>query len=46
MGDPVETRVVRLAVRLLRQHDADVDRTGRTLPVGDDISHRRIVRVD
>ena len=33
-------------VRLLRQHDADADRARRLLPVGDDIGHRRIVRVD
>src|SRR5580704_448491 len=44
-GDPVETRVVRRAVRLLCQHDADADRARRLLPVGDHIGHRRIVRV-
>ena len=35
-----------VALRLLRQHDADADRARRLLPVGDDIGHRRIVRVD
>src|SRR5262252_8221909 len=44
--DPVEARVVRLALRLLRQHDADADRAGRILPVGDHVGHRRIVWVD
>jgi hypothetical protein len=44
--DPVEARVVRLAPRLFRQHDADADRARRLLPVSDDIGHRRIVRVD
>jgi len=43
--DPVEAWVVRRTVRLLRQHDADADRTRRLLPVGYDIGHRRIVRV-
>src|SRR5207344_2749755 len=41
--DPVEARVVRLALRLFRQHDADSDRARRLLPVGDDIGHHRIV---
>ena len=31
---------------LLRQHDADSDRARRLLPVGDDIGHTGIVRVD
>jgi len=44
--DPVEARVVRLALRLLRQHDTDCDRARRILPVGDDIGSRRIVRID
>ena len=44
--DPVETRVVRRALRLLGHDDADADRARRLLPVGDDIGHRRIVRVD
>src|SRR5262249_16803859 len=44
--DRVEARVVRLALRLLRQHDADADRAGRILPVGDHVGHRRIVCVD
>src|SRR5215471_6920788 len=43
--DPVETRVIRLALRLLRHH-ADADRAWRLLPVGDDVGHRWIVRVD
>jgi hypothetical protein len=45
-GDPVEARVVGRSVRLLRQYDADADRAGGLLPVGDDIGHRRIVRID
>jgi hypothetical protein len=44
--DPVEARIVWLALRLLRQDDPDADRARRILPVGDDIGHRRIVRVD
>ena len=44
--DPVEARVIRRALRLLRQHDADADRARCPLPVGDDIVHGRIVRVD
>ena len=31
---------------LFRQDDADADRARRLLPVGDDIGHRRIIRVD
>jgi hypothetical protein len=42
----VEARIVWLALRLLRQDDPDADRARRSLPVGDDIGHRRIVRVD
>src|SRR5450759_1520080 len=34
--DPVEARVIRLALRLLRHHDADADRARCLLPVGDD----------
>src|SRR5262245_25160452 len=34
--DAIEARVVRLALRLLRQHDADADRARGLLPVGDD----------
>jgi hypothetical protein len=45
-GDAVEARVVRRAVCFLRQHDADADRARRILPLGDDVGHRRIVRVD
>src|SRR5271166_2393917 len=37
--DPVEARVVRLALRLLGHYDADADRARRLLPVGDDIGH-------
>ena len=46
--DAVEARIGRVAVapRLLRQHDADADRARCPLPVGDDVGHRRIVRVD
>ena len=46
--DAVETRVVRRAIAsgLLRQHDADADRARRPLPRGDDVAHRRIVRID
>ena len=44
--NPAEARVVRLAPGLLRQHDADSDRARRLLPVGDDIGHIRIIRVD
>jgi hypothetical protein len=44
--DPVEARIIRLALGLLGQHDADPDRARRILPVGDDIGHIRIVRVD
>src|SRR5262249_57668164 len=40
-ADPVEAGVVRRAVRLRRQHDADADGARRLLPVGDDIGHRR-----
>src|SRR3954471_10011904 len=40
--DPVEARVVRLALRLLRQDDANADCARRLLPVGDDIGHRRM----
>ena len=43
---PVEAGVVRPALGLLRQHNADSDRARRFLPVGDDIGHRRIVRVN
>jgi hypothetical protein len=43
--DAVEARVVRLALRLLCHHDADADRARRVLPVGDDLGHRRIIRV-
>src|SRR6266850_1394100 len=45
-GRSVQARVVRLAPGLLRQHDADSDRAPRPPPFGDDIGHRRIVRVD
>ena len=45
-GDPVEARVVRVALRLRRHHDADADGARHCLPLGDDIGHRRIVRVD
>ena len=45
-ADAVDAGVVRRAVRLLRHDDADADRARRLLPVGDDIGHRRIVRVD
>ena len=34
------------AVRLLGQYDANADGARRLLPVGDDVGHRRIVRVD
>ena len=44
--DPVEARVIRLALRLLRHDDADADRAGCLLPVGDDIVHGWIVWVD
>src|SRR5713226_6458351 len=44
--DPVEARVIRLALRLLRHHDADADRARCVLPVGDDIAHGWIVWVD
>jgi hypothetical protein len=44
--DPVEARVVRIAPRLFRHHDPDADRAWRLLPVGDDIGHRRIIRID
>ena len=44
--DPVEARMVRRALYFLRQHDADADRARRALPVGDDIAHGGIVRVD
>src|ERR1700704_5790859 len=39
-------RGVRVALRLLRQYDADADRARGFLPVDDDIGHSRIVRVD
>ena len=44
--DAVEARVVGRAPVLLGQHDADADRARRLLPLGDDIGHVRIVRVD
>ena len=44
--DPVEAGVVRRALRLLRQHDADPDRARRLLPLRDDVGHARIVRID
>src|SRR5215471_20044644 len=44
--DPVEAWVIRLALRLLRHNDADADRAGCLLPVGDDIADGWIVWVD
>src|SRR5262249_52215196 len=44
--DAIEARVVRLALRLLRHHDADADRARCLLPVGDDIAHGWIIRGD
>ena len=44
--DAVEAGVVGLASGLLRQHDADRNRARRVFPVGDDIGHPRIIRVD
>ena len=44
--DPVEARVSRLALGLLRHHDADADSARCLLPVGDDIAHGGIVWVD
>ena len=45
--DAVEAGIVRVAVRSRRRdHDANADRARRLLPVGDDVGHRRIVRVD
>src|SRR6202040_1315899 len=44
--DSVEARVIRLAVCLLRHHDADTDRARCLLPVGDDIAHSWIVWID
>ena len=44
--DAVEARVVRRALVLGRVHDADADRARRLLPVGNDIVHALIVRID
>src|SRR5262245_44447503 len=44
--DPVETRVIRPALRLLCHHDADGDRARCLLPVGNDIANGWIVWVD
>src|ERR1700722_5052408 len=44
--DAAVARVVRRALLLMAQEDADADRARRLLPLGDDIRHRRIVRVD
>ena len=44
--NPVEARIIRLALCLLRHHDADADGARSLLPVGDDIGHGGIVRVD
>jgi len=43
--DPVQAGVARVTLRLLRHHDPDADCARRLLPVGNDIGHRRIVRV-
>jgi hypothetical protein len=44
--DSVEARIIRVAVCLLRHHDADTDRARCLLPVGDDIAHGWIVWID
>src|SRR5262245_39367524 len=44
--DPVEARVTRLALRLLRHNDANADRARCLLPVGDDIAYGWIVWID
>ena len=37
---------VAVAPRLLRQHDADADRSRRLFPLGDDLVHGRIIGID
>ena len=44
--DPVEAGIVGRALLLLAQHDADSDRARRLLPVGDDVGHAGVVRVE
>src|SRR5215468_8893158 len=46
LRDPVEARVTRRTLRVLRHHDADADRAWCLPPVGDDIAHSWIIRVD
>ena len=44
--DQVDTRVARLPSRLAGHHDANADCARRFLPLGNDIGHRRICRID
>ena len=44
--DAVDARVIRLAFRLLRHHDANADRARCLFPLSDDVAHGWIVGID